>query len=145
MYRLIPGSLEVISYYKRKSGKKIGMRLTYDGRVGWYELWRNGKGHSVYLKELQDVANEYIKREEIKMSVSSKINGLPVIVRDKYIIGSQHKTTGLLSVTASAPMQHYDLHTAQQEAARLAKVCPEKKFIVFKTEAIASVNEVNWE
>lgn len=148
MYRLIPGSLEVISYYKKKSGRKIGLRKTYDNQRGFYEFWRNRRSYMVYIDELQKVADEHFKSKEIMNPTTltvTHINGRPTLKRSYFIICSQHKETGLVSMTADSPVQHQTKAIATAEAGRLAKNFPDKKFIVMEIVAVASVADVIWE
>lgn len=55
-----------------------------------------------------------------------------------YIIGSIHKITKQYSV-APKPEAHSNFVDADNESRRLAKMHPEKDFIVFKLESIASM------
>lgn len=56
----------------------------------------------------------------------------------QYIIGSLHKVTSLYSI-APTPEKHTTYGDAEKEAQRLARMHPEKDFIVFKLESIASM------
>jgi hypothetical protein len=60
------------------------------------------------------------------------------------IIGSQHKTTGAISIAAE-PKVHTNLLTAQQEGERLAKVTTDKKFVVLEVKGVVSVATTIWE
>lgn len=55
-----------------------------------------------------------------------------------YIIGSIHKITQQYSIAAK-PETHLTYSDAEKESRRLAKLFPEKDFIVFKLESIASM------
>lgn len=133
----------MISYYKRKSGKKIGMRLSLDKNLSYYELWRNGKSYTVFVKELQKVADEHFKEKE--MATPGYINGRPTLKRNNFIVGSQSKESGLISITTDNPAQHTTEGSALAEAGRLAKQYPDRKFVAFKIVGVASVNDVIWE
>lgn len=138
----------MISYYKRKSGKKIGMRLSLDKNMSYYELWRNGKSYTVFVKELQKVADEHFKSKEIMNPTTlavTHINGRPTLKRGNYIIGSQHKETGLISMTTDNPVQHTTKEYAESEASRLAKLFTAKRFVILEVVGTASVADVIWE
>lgn len=68
--------------------------------------------------------------------------GYPVKEKE-YIIGSIHKTTKVMSISAQ-PTVHTDINVAKKEAERLAKLHIDKKFVVLKFEGICSAENVVW-
>lgn len=60
------------------------------------------------------------------------------------IIGSQNKTTSEISFSKEPKVQPNFL-AAQQEAERLARVSPEKKFVVCEVKGVCSVKSTIWE
>lgn len=142
-YRLIPGTLEVVSYYKSKRGKKICLYKAFGDRTkDCYSLWKDRKSHLVSIDALREIARKHFMKKETVMT--THINGKPVIKRFKFIIGSQNKETGLVSISPE-PAQHDTETIAANEASRLAKCYPEKKFVVMKVIGVAAVADVVWE
>lgn len=84
-------------------------------------------------------------KKEKEMATSGYINGRPTLKRNNYIVGSQNKGNGLISITNDNPAQHESEGVALAEAGRLAKQYPDRKFVVFKIVGTASVNDVIWE
>ena len=62
--------------------------------------------------------------------------------KDSYIIGSIQQ--GIVNF-AQLPVQHLDEYTAKQEAEHLAKLHPNKKFMVCKIIGTCSQNLITWE
>ena len=60
-----------------------------------------------------------------------------------FIVGSQHKETGALSIAPHATIQSYD--SAVKEAARLAKTVTDKRFIVMEFRGVCSYADVTWD
>lgn len=85
------------------------------------------------------------KSSELKKMNETKrksISGVPYT--GEYIVGCISKANGLFS-TSPQPARHLTESSARQEAARLANVSKEKKFVVMKVCGIASVEDVTWE
>lgn len=62
----------------------------------------------------------------------------------EFIIMSIMKSSGACSIS-SVPGVHTNQALAMQEAARLSRTVPEKKFGVVQVKGIASFAEVSWE
>lgn len=101
----------------------------------YYSLTRGtGNGQRQYLlSELRALADQ---PEEIKKEEKMK--------QEQYIVASILKVNGAWSNTTN-PRIHGDLASAKTEAARLAKLSPDKKFVVLHVEGIVAVADVVWE
>lgn len=93
---------------------------------------------SVRLSELR--ALEYMKPNLIIIKKREEHN----MKTGNYIIGSITKSNGRFSTT-EYPATHSTRPEAVREAERLAKIAPEKKFVVLSIDGIVHFNDVVWE
>jgi hypothetical protein len=141
MYRLIPDTLHVVSFYKDKDGRLL-TPFRHEGFLG-YHLWAGGSRTFFSTEKLRAIVERNkLKRMREEMYSKTSISG--VVKTGDYIVGSINKQTGAFS-TSSAPARHLSLASAKQEAARLAGIDKSKRYVVMKMEAIASVEEVVWQ
>jgi hypothetical protein len=70
--------------------------------------------------------------------------GATTMFKDKFIVGSINKATGVWSISSS-PALHDSLYMAQREALRLAAINTDKKFVVLRVSGIAASQNVVWE
>jgi hypothetical protein len=84
--------------------------------------------------------------EEAFSLISQGEYNMQNLKKDDIIIGSQLKSTNMISF-AKEPKVQANIIIAQQEAVRLAKLDPDKKFVVVKVMGVASVPTpgVHWE
>ncbi len=101
-----------------------------------FQLSTNGKRKFLFIEEIQKLIDKHTKNKEVKMNTTT--------MKNRYIIGSVNKINGLFSTTSN-PALHETFNIAKAEAARLANLDKDKKFVVLKVEAIASIQEVVWE
>lgn len=123
----------------RKSGygvyrMKRNEGFCHFGTESYYTLTRGtGNGNRIYtMSELRAMTQP----PEIKKEENMK--------QEQYIVGSITKLGNVWSITHH-PVIHHDMTAAKIEAARLAKLNPEKKFVVLKVEGIVAVADVVWE
>lgn len=123
---------QLISYQKDSRGKPlVRLRIPQAGGAEGYYLWENGHSEFWTLQRLN------------RLKLKSKLKGNTEMKKGDHIVGSIHKQSGAFSTTAH-PMLHTSFHEAAKEAERLAKTCPEKKFVVLEIKGVVSVNDVIW-
>lgn len=136
-YKVRLSDLKVLSYHIYPQGYGIAQQ-TNKFREKGYRLWDNGESCFFSVDDIREV----VDRHKLK---GSKLNKLKLGVQTgEWIVGSVDKTTGSFS-TNSAPARHASEGLAKAEAARLAGLFKDKKFVVLKVVAIASATEINWE
>jgi hypothetical protein len=130
------GTANVISRHKDPLGRLL-KPCSYNGITSAYKLYEKGSPRVFTMPELRSV----VEREKLK-SLRNAING-ESMQSGQYIVGSIHKNNGTFSASPN-PAVHLSISAAKAEAARLAGISKEKKFVVLKLEGIASVEEVVW-
>lgn len=140
MYLLDAETLKVISFYKDSNGKHRTLERNDRGIEG-YTLYRDGKRRFHSLEDLRGT----VELHKLKLSLKEKQRmKTGVIGSGDLFIGSIEKKTGAFSAS-TFPAKHGGEEAAKAEAARLASQFKDKKFVVLKAVAVASVQEVNWE
>lgn len=137
-YKLRPSDMNVISYCQVPSGYTLKVQNNGYGALG-YRMWADGKDKFFTLNDLLVI----VERDKLMKEVS-KMNAGGTVKSGEYIVGSINKSTKELS-TSQFPARHSTLLEAKNEAGRLANLHKERKFVVLKVEAIASVENVTWE
>jgi hypothetical protein len=80
-------------------------------------------------------------KDHVMPTLNNSYTTNPADYKNKFIIGSLHKTTGGFSMTAS-PCRQPTREAAKAEAARLAALDKTKMFVVLNVTDIASVQDV---
>lgn len=124
----LPILMEVLPIIEQTMREVIGDREyeRLDSKLPLRHLVRNVSFHG------QEEATYQPKGEEETMATKRAIK------KGDLIIGSVHKTTGLVSIS-DKPVPHTNFMSAQLEGERLAKEFPQKKFVVLEVKGIVSV------
>ena len=112
----------------------------YDG----YSLYFNGSRKFVDLPWLKELVDKHFKQKEEKMGDIVYANLGNKLKSEQFIIGSQHKVTGLFSASTN-PGIHNSKIAACKEAERLAGNDADKRFVVLQVVGVVTNNQVVWE
>jgi hypothetical protein len=135
--------IEVISYHYSRAGKIRKHNIDDQYRIG-YRLYNNGKTKFITVDELKRIVNVERAKAAVRVNSPMKTSVGGVVQTGDWIVGSITKIGGMFSMS-SAPARHPTKDSAKAEAARLAAIDKQKKFVVMKIEAMASTQDVNWE
>lgn len=147
MYLLDAETLKVVSFYKDPEGKYRVLERNDMGVEG-YTLYNAGKRKFHSLEKLRGTVELHKlkllvkENEQVRTNSSGSVCG--VIAKGDLFIGSIHKVTGHFSAVA-LPAKHRTKEAAKGEAARLAKMFTDKKFVVLRAEEVVSASEIIWE
>lgn len=152
--------VKVISFHYSKKGKERHPQMEYDFnsdsvKESGYMLYNNGAQKyfkiseliAYYFKqkvkiqrdELQSHSNK--KEDQMKYGYSNSNNGVQT---GSYIVGSLLKSTNAFS-TSGDPAGHKTRDAANTEAQRLARMHPDKKFVVLEVKGVVSVGDAVWQ
>lgn len=142
-YKVRSNDLQVISFHPSHGPngyelKRLAVNYRYNRYEEGFNLFCRGKRGFIPVSKLREI----VKHNEGKQM--SHFAGDRFIKSGDFIVGSQQKVGGAVSFAANAAI-HSNASQAKTEAARLANLDKNKRFMVCQIVGVASVNDVNWE